>query len=327
MKNTVRLAQGDPWTIAHNSVMFDGKLSMAARLLWLAYRSHAWAGNTVFPSRKRLAEMVGCSMRTLDRANDELQEKGLIERQSRWSESGGQSTNEVVICVPTESAPSVKNSTGESKFDAPPVSNLTPLNIIREIDIVDIQRLPIHKGLPSDVDDVEQKDVPKRQALYRAYNTTRHICGGERFPLSTLDRHRPELDFLIDAGYGEDDVRRATKAALSRYSDVSRVTFRSVVNHLQSLLEEPSAKQGERKSKSERVADAEKAGYERAVRLASEGDQNAFMMLSDEHRLRLFAIVDDDVAMRLVEGLPDHDVQALYDYRNQSHGTALTALA
>lgn len=310
MHSNVRLSNPDPWTVAHNSVMFDATLSMAARLLWLAYRSHAWSGNIVFPSRKRLSDMIGCSLRTLDRANDELEERGLIERSTRWSEDGGQSTNEVILHAPEVASGSDKNNTGGSKFDAPPVSNLAHINRRTEIDI-DTVGIPIHIGPTG-------SDIPRRQALYRGFSTARYITGGERFPLSVLDKYKPEIDFLVESGYGPEDVYNATKMAIARYSDASRVTFRSVVSHLPSLLEPTSEVATPAKSKAQKIAEAEQSGYERAIRLAIHGDQNSFMMLKSEDRDKIFSAVDDACAERLTDGLSVADASALWNVRRKS---------
>jgi len=296
----VRLSTQEPWTVAHNSVMFDAEISMAARLLWLAYKSHAWSGNCVFPSRKRLSEMVGCSLRTLDRANDELESLGLIQRSNRFSEDGAQRTNEVVVCTPADFAPSVKNDTGGSKFDAPPVSNLAHINRRNEIDS-NLQRKTILEGLPRpDNDQDEHEYTPDRKALYRAFSTARHIVG-ERFPLSVLDKFRAELDYLIEARRTPAEVAAATRNALQRWSSPAMVTFRSVVGHFDALLEE-QAKQAE-PTKAQKIATAEANGLKRARMNALRGDQASFLVLSDEDQRKIISHVEWDIRLRLLDGI------------------------
>lgn len=312
---TVRLSQPDPFTMAHNAVMFDGKLSMAARLLWLAYRSHAWSGNTVFPGRKRLSEMVGCSLRTLDRANEELEEHGLIERNARWSSDGSQETNEVVVCVPSTTTGGDKNDTGGSKFDAPPVSNLAHKVNEREIDILDIQHISILEGLPRPNDDDDR--APNRQSLYRAFSTARHIMG-ERFPLSVLDKYKPELDFLVAGGYTPEQVGTATRNALLRYSSPGMVTFRSVTQHIDTLLEEQADKPT-KLTKQERIKAADDAGYLRVRRLALLGDSDAFMVLSESDQLAIVAHVDWDTFSRLTEGWELETLSRYTEHWQDSH--------
>jgi Helix-turn-helix domain len=316
MNTTIKLAQGEPWTIAHNSIMFDGTLSMAARLLWLAYRSHAWSGNAVFPSRARLAEMVGCSVRTLDKANDELEERNLIERLSRFDADGGQKTSEVILHVPSATA---SEQAGEQcKKQHGGAQNLhggsagsahgTRYTLTRSIDT---EGLSIHNSPTGDRDDTP---TSTQSALYRAYSTARHICG-ERFPASVLHDHKAELDFLIQSGVTADQVETATRNALARWTSPSRVTFRAVVRHLSALLEAES-ETAKRKTKAEAMADANAHGYDRARRMAIMGDGISFIVLSEQDQLAVVAGVPDETFGKLMSDMPSTLVEKFRVHRS-----------
>lgn len=55
---------------------------------------HWWEDDTMpFPSKKRLAERLGVSDKTVQRAMKRLEEEGLIKREPRSHASGGQASN------------------------------------------------------------------------------------------------------------------------------------------------------------------------------------------------------------------------------------------
>lgn len=55
---------------------------------------HWWDDNTMpFPSKKRLAERLGVSDKTIQRAMKRLEDEGLIRREPRSHASGGQASN------------------------------------------------------------------------------------------------------------------------------------------------------------------------------------------------------------------------------------------
>ena len=87
------------WFFAPDS-LFDARISAAAKLVYLCLCRTAGADASSYPSRKRIAAMCGCGLTTLGRAIRELEEAGLIEKNSRYRENGGQSSNLYVTRTP-----------------------------------------------------------------------------------------------------------------------------------------------------------------------------------------------------------------------------------
>jgi hypothetical protein len=75
-RKTPRLAYG----VVHAHVIYDGRLSFAARTLYSILCAHATTGDrTAWPGTARLAELMGCSDRTRWTAQQELIEHGYLK--------------------------------------------------------------------------------------------------------------------------------------------------------------------------------------------------------------------------------------------------------
>lgn len=74
-------------------ILFDTGLSHVAVRLYLVLRQHANHADECFPGRKRLANLLGVSIPTLDRARSDLVTAGAICEQHRYTEDHGSSSN------------------------------------------------------------------------------------------------------------------------------------------------------------------------------------------------------------------------------------------
>lgn len=84
--STVHVERG-PFEMVPHWVLFHPELSALAVRLYLALRKHADARGDCFPSRKKLADLLGVGVPTLDRARKQLVAVGAIEiRQRRASD-------------------------------------------------------------------------------------------------------------------------------------------------------------------------------------------------------------------------------------------------
>ena len=84
--STVHVERG-PFEMVPHWVLFHPELSALAVRLYLALRKYADAKGDCFPSRKKLADLLGVGVPTLDRARKQLVSAGAIEiRQRRASD-------------------------------------------------------------------------------------------------------------------------------------------------------------------------------------------------------------------------------------------------
>jgi hypothetical protein len=69
------------YTKMFNNLIFDDRISLQARFLYLVLKSYAWecanAGG-VFPGQQRLSEQLGVTVRSVRRYTDELIASGLV---------------------------------------------------------------------------------------------------------------------------------------------------------------------------------------------------------------------------------------------------------
>ncbi len=80
--STVEVERG-PFEMVPHWVLFHPELSALAVRLYLALRRHADAKGDCFPSRQRLAKLLGVSVPTLDRARKQLVAVGAVEMKQR----------------------------------------------------------------------------------------------------------------------------------------------------------------------------------------------------------------------------------------------------
>jgi len=94
MNNEKTLVILDPvlkkgFTSVPNIVLYAKNLSMPARCLYSILLSFAWSESECFPGQERLADVAGCTDRTIRKYLDELKEYGLIS----WVQRGLNQTN------------------------------------------------------------------------------------------------------------------------------------------------------------------------------------------------------------------------------------------
>ncbi len=77
------------FTSVPNIVLYAKNLSMPARCLYSILLSFAWSESECFPGQERLADVAGCTDRTIRKYLDELKEYGLIS----WVQRGLNQTN------------------------------------------------------------------------------------------------------------------------------------------------------------------------------------------------------------------------------------------
>lgn len=80
--STVHVERG-PFEMVPHWILFHPELSALAIRLYLALRRHADAKGDCFPSRQKLARLLGVSVPTLDRARQQLVSVGAIEMRQR----------------------------------------------------------------------------------------------------------------------------------------------------------------------------------------------------------------------------------------------------
>jgi len=96
--------------------VLDANVSSAAIRLYAVLRRYADRDGMCFPSRQTLAARMRCSDRTVDSAIKELLELGALEKQRRYKEDGGYTSNIYTVCsIP----PSAKVSHGGENKDRP----------------------------------------------------------------------------------------------------------------------------------------------------------------------------------------------------------------
>ncbi len=103
--------------------VLDADISSAAIRLYAVLRRYADRDGMCFPSRQTLASRMRCSDRTVDSAIKELLELGALEKERRYKDDGGYTSNIYTVCsVP----PSAKVSHGREKTDRPPSEENVP---------------------------------------------------------------------------------------------------------------------------------------------------------------------------------------------------------
>ena len=80
--------------------LFNQRVSATAKLLYLYLCRMAGKDASSYPSRKKMAAMCSCSLTSLARAMRELAEANLIEKNPRYRENGGQSSNLYIVAQP-----------------------------------------------------------------------------------------------------------------------------------------------------------------------------------------------------------------------------------
>lgn len=66
-----------------DALLLDREVSDRARCVWMLLSRVAWQKRPVFPTRTLMADLLGCSERSIDRALDELEEREWVQRVRR----------------------------------------------------------------------------------------------------------------------------------------------------------------------------------------------------------------------------------------------------
>lgn len=126
---------GPRFAIVPDQVLF-ADVTATAKLLWAVLARYADPMGHCYPGRRRLAELLGCSIPTIARAKAELIKAKLIECHERYGEGGRRTSDDVFLiggCI-TSDPPRIKNDTGvRIKNDTaelePERSNPTPYGV------------------------------------------------------------------------------------------------------------------------------------------------------------------------------------------------------
>jgi len=103
--------------------VLDADVSSAAIRLYAVLRRYADRDGMCFPSRQTLASRMRCSDRTVDSAIKELLKLGALEKERRYKDDGGYTSNIYTVCsVP----PSAKVSHGRENTNRPPSEENVP---------------------------------------------------------------------------------------------------------------------------------------------------------------------------------------------------------
>lgn len=85
-------ADRGPFEMVPHWLLFDVGVSALALRMYLVLRQHADRRGAAFPSRQRLADLMGCSLPTLDRAREQLTSVGALCTAKRYDALGRQTS-------------------------------------------------------------------------------------------------------------------------------------------------------------------------------------------------------------------------------------------
>jgi len=131
------------FTATPNAVLTAPGLSLPAKAIYSILLMFAWQNDECFPGQERLAEVAGCSDRTIRKYLDELRQYGLIS----WVQRGLNQTNiyylhdlgEIERFKPLEhkdrkepSGPERKGSSGQDRKELSDIKRLSLRNVVVE---------------------------------------------------------------------------------------------------------------------------------------------------------------------------------------------------
>lgn len=132
--NKQRLSADNYFSIVPQWLIFS-PVSPTAKVIYAVLQRHADRNGVCFPSRRKMAELVCVSIKTVDRAIEELESIGAIEKRRRYGEDGSYRSNEYqVITAPPNGVP----VDVDLSDDEPPLGTLV--------------------SLPRDIDDASPRD-------------------------------------------------------------------------------------------------------------------------------------------------------------------------
>lgn len=116
-----------------DALLLDHEVSDRSRSVWMLLSRVAWQKRPVFPTRTLMAELLGCSERSIDRALDELEEREWLTRVQR----GLNRANDYVLDptpIHASDTPSIESmlhagvdTRGDTGVDTSDVSESTPV--------------------------------------------------------------------------------------------------------------------------------------------------------------------------------------------------------
>ena len=208
------VAQREPWESVPHWILLDTTVSANAVRLYLILKKHAKNGKgTSFPTRRRLADQIGVSAATVDRAKAELIEVGAICQRQRKSEAGDWTSNLYHVhwdksarcaftgeerCPTGDETPTAGDETGVLTGDEQThtQSELTPTELTFTADAVTPPPAP---------------ETITAQHVVGAYVDRHTQVHGEKPPSRSLGRMARESRQLLDEGK---DAYRVIDAAM-----------------------------------------------------------------------------------------------------------------
>lgn len=150
-------AQLPEWVLLHPD------LTDKAKLLFALLDRHAGADGDCFPSKRRLAEMLGCDTRTIIRAKDLLEQVGALEVQPRYDD-GRQTSNLYILNGLPPEEPRHHVDGGGVISVTPPVTSVSPPGV---------SSVSPHEREPEDREPVKEtrarSEHPTFEIWYQAY--------------------------------------------------------------------------------------------------------------------------------------------------------------
>lgn len=130
-------------------------LPMGPKAALLALANHADGDGVCYPGQARLCRMVGCSERALRRYLDDLQARGIIDRQQRRRADGSRTSDEYRLLgyQPANLAGSAAQATGQSGRTNRPTWPPLPANVAGHEPSVEPPEEPSTPPTPPQADD------------------------------------------------------------------------------------------------------------------------------------------------------------------------------
>ncbi|MFW6270779.1 MAG: helix-turn-helix domain-containing protein [Bacillota bacterium] len=97
MQNYIKDGRRFNFTMIDNELLEREDLGTYEKLLYITLCKFAGQENTCFPSRKTLAKLVSCSVKTIDNKLKNLIDKGLISKEKRRNDKGEHTSNLYII--------------------------------------------------------------------------------------------------------------------------------------------------------------------------------------------------------------------------------------
>lgn len=187
------------------------------KVVLIALADAANEAGYAFPSRQRIADIARCSVRTVARVLNELEEQGYLRRVARYRQDGSQGASHYWLNL--ENVPATEWNTGASPFDVPR-DTLTggEDNLSLGGDTTDTP--PGHSGVPGGRTTVSHKEVLRTSRTTQmnqgagapVKRSSRRPAGSDTPPALP---HFDEWWAMYDHKVGRKDAERAYAKALS----------------------------------------------------------------------------------------------------------------